>query len=275
MWCRLRWRGVDRREDNPKIQIRSGLGQAPEYGARLVDSALNSDDPRPSFDTCSSLAREFQNFANRCHNAELYRRAESEGAEPPIEQLRDDFAEWERRKYRKFKVAADRLCFEAEELEGYFGGYQWEDDDGVISLREIQDILSRIGAVPQAIRPADKGGRFQEVFNVRGKKIVARDIGRTPGRPIEAWHAAARVMARAIKNAMLESGYRGSLSEKNSKSVTAKVGAAAVNWFFKNAVEISPAGFAAASKERDRRKGKRQLTFEECFPEAARIEVEE
>src|SRR6202007_868784 len=99
--------------------------------------------------------------------------------------------------------------------------------------------LSRIGDVPQAIRPADKGGRFQEVFNVRGKKIVARDIGRTPGRPIEAWHAA----ARAIKNAMLESGYRGSLSEKNSKSVTAKVGAAAVNWFFENAVEISPNGF--------------------------------
>ena len=228
----------------------------PNTVRQWFENALRSDDPKPSPGACIKLAREFQVIANRRNNAELWRQAECEGTVPQPSALKDEsWEDIESRMIRKFKDAANQLLFEAEELESFFGGYQWQNGTSAVSLSQIQELLGRICAVPKAIVSSGDNGQLQEVMNVGGNKIVLRKVGPTLGRRKEAWHPAGHEIARAIKDAMRTAGYRGSLSAKKPESVTAQVGASTINWFFNTSVKISADGFASAMKSRDRSKG--------------------
>jgi hypothetical protein len=150
----------------------------------------------------------------------------------------------------KFMSRANQLLFAARELEHYAGGYQWEHENGSVSLEDIEHILRRIGAIPvaQTSSPAPARGR----------------------RP-ETWHAAAREMARLISAAMRHAGYVGRLRMTDPESVTANVGGAAISWAF--AIKIEAAGFATAMRMRDRRKRDNRNSFPERYPDAARIKI--
>jgi hypothetical protein len=94
-------------------------------------------------------------------------------------------------------------------------------------------------------------------------------MGRTP----ERWHEAARLIATAIKEALREAGYRGSLSMIDEKSFIVLVGAAAINWAYK--IDIEAAAFATAMRGRDRRKQDKGGggNFASRFPDVLRIKL--
>jgi hypothetical protein len=225
-------------------------GSLPNKISGWFSDELDRDDPKPSFEACIRLARDFQIILNRHNNAELERIAELEGRPvDPFEHKDVSWAEWEGKKIRKFKDAANHLMAEAEELERWFGGYVWENSYGGVTLAEIQDVLGRTGAFPKARTPP----------------AVTR------GRPKEAWHSAARDIAHAIISALREAGYSGTLSVKNENSVTCGVGAKIVNLAF--GLRIDAAAFVSAIRNRDRTRRAGAKSFAEMFPDAARVRI--
>lgn len=213
---------------------------------KWFSDALKSDDAKPSLAACEKLAREFQITINRQNNAEL----ESCGS-VPLPELKDvSPAEYLDRKVQKVISAANQVLVAARELKAYHGNYCWTDNhSGAVSLEDIEDMLRRIGAVPRAPNPHAKTGR-----------------------PPERWHEVARLIAPAIKAALQEARYRGSLSMIDEKSAVVHVGAAAINWAYK--LDVEAAGFASAMRRRDRRKrNKTAGDFASWFPDAMRIKV--
>ena len=210
-----------------KPRIAAEIWAPPEKLREWFDLALRADDPKPSLTACKELALELQAILNRQNNEELER-------DPTLSLwgARDvSQEEWAQKRKEEFRVEANKFLVKVEELEGLFGSEPWGKDGP--SLGEITAPLSRIGAAPRAHKPSA-----------------------TRGRPREAWHGAAFGIARAIKNALKEEGYRGSLNAEDDKSVVASVGAKTIKWAYKRA--IKSAGFASAVQMRDRRKkGKR------------------
>jgi hypothetical protein len=223
---------------------------------RWFDDALHDDDPKPQRDVCARLAREFQIIVNRHNNAELERRGDV-----ALKELKDvDPAEWLNKRVRSFTAAAKQLMVEANKIEDFAGGYQW----GVVSLWDVKHILAQVITSPEA-----------------SAALATQTLPQPPSRrrPREAWHAAGREMALLIQGAMRDVNYRGRLKMDDNESVTAVVGAAAINWAY--AIDIAPTGFASAMKERSRSSETKRLKtltdeerFNEQFPDAARIKIE-
>jgi hypothetical protein len=206
---------------------------------RWFVDALRPADPRPSPAASAELAREFQVIVNRQSNAPKDR----------VEDMKDaTLADHLDRKLQKVMHAAGQLLFAMRELENDIENHHWVDSNGSVSVDDIMSNLRRIGAV--TVVPAPPPSR---------------------GRPRQEWHAAAREMARLIAEAMRRAGYRGRLSMVDGESVTAEVGAAAINWFY--GTKIDAAGFAAAMRMRDRRKRGGPGDFADRFPDAMRIKV--
>jgi hypothetical protein len=223
-------------------------GKLPNTILGWFDNTLGTDDPKPSFEACIKLARDFQIILNRHNNAELERIAELEGRPvDPFEHKDVSWTEWEGKKIRKFKDAANHLMAEAEELEKWFGGYVWENSG--VTLAEIQQLLGRIGAFPKARTP---------------NRV-------TRGRAKEAWHSVARDIARAIISALREAGYTDTLSVKNENSVTCVVGAKIINLAF--GLRIGEAAFVSAVRNRDRTRRAGAKSFFERYPDAAKIKI--
>lgn len=212
----------------PKTLLRNHPPQdweaLPNSVAGWFDEALRESDPHPSRDDCARLADKFRIIANRCNNAALLKQDEA-----ALEELKDALpVDLERRRLQPFMTAANRLLWEADKLENSQGGYAWERDGRVVTLADIQEMLAFIGASGTA----------------RGSPVPA-------GRPDTAWHPAAREIAHEIQSTMRRLGYSRSLSAKKSESITAVVGAAAVNFLF-NIPRLESAGFVAAVRPRSR-----------------------
>jgi hypothetical protein len=242
-------RGQRQAAARSKPRIAPNICQAPTAKVqRWFDDALGNDDPKPSRAACERLARDFQIIVNRHNNAELER---SGDATP--EKLKDlSLAEELNKRVRKVMDGAKQMLAEVRELEDFAGGYQW----GAVSLEDVRDVLQRIILSPEA-----------------SAALVTQTLSSRPShrRPPEAWHATGREMAPLIQATMKNIGYRGSRSMTKEESVTADVGAAAINWAY--GINIKPSGFASAMKEFGRSKAERMKTFAEQFPGAARIKI--
>lgn len=196
----------------------------------------NKAYPMPSAAACETFADEFRRILIRYCNAEL---DESKGNPFPFEQwlIADDggVAELKNKRVEKFRSAANQLLVEAEVLENFFGDYRWTDNDGTISLSDIQCLLRRIGAAPIVRIPSPK----------------------EPGRPKESsQRETRRSIARLIKKTMIEAGHNKNLSEMSEESVTSIVGAKLVNWAFILPKRLTAKGFATSMKNRNRTKKK-------------------
>jgi|SRR5208337_2090810 len=201
--------------------------------------ALRNDDAKPSLAICEKLVQEFSTILNRQNNEELER-------DPglPLWLARDVSQEEEAEKRKaKLRSAANQFFVAVEEYESYFG-YDDRRANEWPFLGEIQQLLLKMGAAP-----------------------IPSDSSAAPGRPREAWHGAARLIAPKIKDALEGAGYRGRLSIVDEESAVAYVGAATINWAY--GINIKTGGFAAAMEKRHRRGGKRVKapTLEEMFPE--------
>jgi hypothetical protein len=240
-----------------KPKIAPNICQAPTAKVQSwFDDALRNDDLKPSRAACERLAHEFQIIITRQNNAKL----KSYGP-VPLGLLKDvSLPEELNKRVRKITDAAKQLLAAAKELEDFAGGYRW----GAVSLEDVKDISERIALSPEA-----------------SAALVTQTLSLAPSltRPREAWHAPGREMAPLIQAAMRDAGYRRKkLRMTDEESVTAMVGAAAINWAY--AIEIGPAAFASAMKERDRSGKTKKLKsrtdeerFNAQFPGAARIKI--
>jgi hypothetical protein len=225
-------------------------GSLPNKISGWFSDELVRDDPKPSFEACIKLARDFQIILNRHNNAELERIAELEGRPVDPFELKDlSWAELEGIIIRGFVDAANHLMSKAEEVEKFFGGYVWKHNYGGGTLAEVQQVLGRIGAFPKARTPPS------------AKR----------GRPKEAWHSVAPDIARAIKRTMCEAGYQGALSVNNVEAVTVVVGVKLIKLAF--GLRIDAAAFVSAIRNRDRTKRAEAKSFFERYPDAARIRI--
>jgi hypothetical protein len=192
------------------------------------DEALAPADPRPSDTECEALATRLRILFNRQQNAELERLYGPQ----PMENLKDvDPQEEINKRVEAVREAANVVLVRAEELENYAGGYVWEHLDGTqTSLGDIRYALSGIGAVPFISEPQET----------------------TRGRHVEDWHAVAPEFAREFKAALHKVGHKKRLGAKDSKSITAFMGAKAISRAYR--IPIQPKGFVAALLKRNRKK---------------------
>jgi hypothetical protein len=190
------------------------------FSDALGNDALKKLAPNIRFE---ELARDIRVRANRYCNAQLdwYVAAD-------LTELKDvDPAERQNKLLDEVYRHANRLLavlYKLEELGGPGDDPRWK-----ISQANIQSALGQIGAVP-TVPPAPA----------------------KTGRPLEPWHGLAREIAALIKSTLREAGYRGDITETHPESAVAVIGAKAIN----RIQAIGPGGFAAACKERNRRKRK-------------------
>jgi hypothetical protein len=142
--------------------------------------------------------------------------------------------------------AAHRLVMALDEFEESAGNYIWGDHGETISLEEIVYMMHRIGARPIICDPPSSG------------------------RPSEAWHRAARDVARLVRNVLRDAGFKRNLTATDEGSPIAIVGAQVISRAYQ--IRIQPAGFASAMRGRKRAKSTPKK-FDERFPGAARIRV--
>jgi len=217
----------------PRIAEYSGVDSTGEkrewFPSKVVQEwfidALGRDSKKPTLDACEKLARKIQIMINRNNNLEYEAIGENDYYKmkdvSPAEELN--------KKVQKIISAANEVLFAAQEVEEYAGGYQWEDEDGIVTLADLSHILKRIGSFPKSKPPVAMMGR-----------------------PPEAWHRIARPIAHLIKDSLREIEYIGSLNLLDEKSPIAFISAAAINWAY--GINVDATGFASAMRVRDRKK---------------------
>ena len=239
-----------------KPRIADPKRQAPT--AKVVgwfDNALGNDDRKPLPLVCERLARKFQEIINRHNNAERERAGPVD-----LSLLKDvSSAEEINKRVRKITARAKQMLADVSELEDFNGGYRW----GTISLEDVEEILERIIASPEASAALET-------------QIVT--LPSSSRRPREAWHATGREIAPLIQKALRDVGYDERLRMEDEESVTAQVGANVISWAYN--IKIEAAGFASAMKDRDRSSKTKKLKrltdeerFKKRFPGAARIKI--
>ncbi|TGD94903.1 hypothetical protein [Methylobacterium nonmethylotrophicum] len=143
-----------------------------------------------------------------------------------IESLRDiDVEKYNNDKIDAFLNAARNLLYEAENIRDYFGNYMFTDK---IDLDEICAPLEEMGLVAKKTLPLGKTAQ---------------------GRPESFWREVGKTIANDIRAVAKQEGY-GRTGLTDGLSVTAYVGAQAVNWAF--GTFITPVGFADAMKRKRR-----------------------
>lgn len=218
-------------KSKPRIAPDKGqVAPAAEVVQNWFDYGLGHDDDKPSRAACEQFAGEFQTIINRQNNAEL-----ASCGPVPLTVLKNvSLPEEINKRVRKITDGAKQLMVAARELEDFVGGYQW----GEVSLNDVKDFLQRI------------------ILSSEASAALATQTVSLPAstrRPREAWHAPARIMAPLIQATLHDAGYkRKVLKATDEKSVIAIIGAEAINWAY--GIEIGPAAFASAMKDRDRSK---------------------
>jgi len=219
------------------------------------EQPLSEKDPRTALD---KLRRDIQVATNQYWNAQLKRNyapnlaplTEMKDAEPAerqnklLEEVYND-ANSVRAGLRKLEASLCKL----EEFGGSGRYPGWK-----ISLSNLQAALGQIGA------------KLQSAMGQIG--VVPALPSAIEGRPPEAWHELARKIAGLIKSA-LPADYQGAVTATNPESVVAKVGARVLTKVLGR--EISPEGFAAACRIRDRYVDKTNPIIEELETLAKRL----
>jgi len=217
---------------------------------QFFEDALRPNDPRPSPDDCEKLAHDIRIIVNRMNNAELEQEAQRRGFPVDRSLLKDISLRDEKNKLvGEIQALAHQMLRAADELEE-LGGYAWTD----FSLADVQQNVGRIAFSP------DGAGYMPQ-----------RPRSSARGRPREPWHAPGRKISRLLAAAMRTVGYGGRLHAKDAESVTAIVGAAVISWIFKS--EITPEGYATGMRRRDRSRRAPEKSFEERFPQVARLKI--
>jgi hypothetical protein len=188
------------------------------------------DDPKPLSVDCEKLTRDIRIAVNRHDNAQVVQHHHPKHVPPHLLKDVDPGEELNRRR-RQVNDDAKRLLTSLCELEEYAGpGDHW---GAGASLTDVQIVLGKIGVGAPTLPAASPA----------------------PGRPPEPspLHKLWRQIARLIKAALKEAGYRGDLTLTHPNSAIAIVGAKVVSRIH----EITPEGFADAMRDRDRSKGKK------------------